>query len=73
MHAQGIPKDVIADKIKIATKDASASKVVEGVLKDDPWKSDKAVKEAKKRQNKLKNEIRNKNRNDRKNKFRRDL
>jgi hypothetical protein len=57
MHAQGVPKDVIADKIKQSSKGTTPQKVVEGVLKDDPWKTEKANKDAKKRQAKLKNEV----------------
>lgn len=57
MHAQGVPKDVIADRIKLASKGAPAAKVVENVLKEDPWKTDQAAKDAKKRQTKLKNEV----------------
>lgn len=59
MHAQGVPKEAIAQRIKHASKDASPDRLVDGVLrKEDPWKSEKANRDAKKRQNKLKNEIR---------------
>jgi hypothetical protein len=74
MHAQGVPKEAIAHRIKHASKDASPDRLVEGVLrKEDPWKADKANREAKKRQNKLKNEIRKqdkKQRTDKKKKHR---
>lgn len=59
MAAQGVPKKVIAEKIKLSAKGTNAEKLVEGVLrKEDPWKADRASRESKKRQNKLKNEIR---------------
>mmetsp|Transcript_9530 Transcript_9530/g.14339 ORF Transcript_9530/g.14339 Transcript_9530/m.14339 type:complete len:124 (-) Transcript_9530:65-436(-) len=69
MHAHGVPKEAIAQRIKHASKAAPASKLVDGVLRrDDPWKAEKSQREAKKRQNKLKNEIRKQERNDRKRK-----
>ncbi len=72
MHAQGVPKEVIADKIKLSAKDTSADKLVDGVLKSDPVQ-DKVARDAKKRQTKLKNEIRKQAKAERKNKFRREL
>jgi hypothetical protein len=66
MHAQGVPKDVIAEKIRLSSKGTSAQKVVEGVLKEDPWKTEKANKEAKRRQTKLKNEVKRQQKQERK-------
>jgi hypothetical protein len=72
MHAQGVPKDVIAEKIKLSSKGAPAKKIVEGVLKEEPWKTEKANKEAKRRQTKLKNEVKKQQKEERK-KFQREL
>lgn len=66
MHAQGVPKEAIAQRIKHVSKATTPDRLVEGVLrKDDPWKAEKAQRESKKRQNKLKNEIRKQEKNER--------
>jgi hypothetical protein len=58
--------------LPLSSKGAPAKKIVEGVLKEEPWKTEKANKEAKKRQTKLKNEVKKQQKQERK-KFQREL
>ena len=51
MQAQGVPKDVIADKIKMSVKaDGNMGSIVDGITEEDRRKRSPAAVEAKKRE-----------------------
>lgn len=66
LHAQGVPTDAIASRIKFETKGKDAKDIIEGIKYEDSMNDPSAKKNAFKREKALKDAIRQEEKNRRK-------
>jgi hypothetical protein len=66
LHAQGVPTDAIANRIKFETKGKDAKDIIEGIKYEDSLNDPSAKRNAAKREKALKDAIRQEEKNRRK-------